>query len=123
MACIRWVGYVSHLCAESIFVKGGGFENGNQLVRCKRDELAFLVALEGEPEEQEVVDFNTGFQGGNLDFQYCVWGLFCDNVLEVFHEDSEVLRIGDNIHAEGESPPTGFDSGDKYCAWCCPDGH
>jgi len=74
-----WAGV---LVEREVFAKGGGFENGDQLVRHDGDELAFLVALGSEPEEGEVIDFDAGLQGGNLDLQHRVWGLFHDYVLE-----------------------------------------
>jgi len=74
-----WAGV---LIEREVFAKGGGFENGDQLVRRKGDELAFLIALGSEPEEGEVIDFDAGLRGGNLDLQHHVWGLFCDYILE-----------------------------------------
>jgi len=74
-----WAGV---LIEREVFAKGGGFENGYQLVRHEGDELAFLVALESEPKEGEVIDFDAGLRGGNLDLQHHVWGLFRDYILE-----------------------------------------
>jgi len=74
-----WAGV---LVEREVFAKGKGFENGDQLVRREGDELAFLVVLRSEPKEGEVIDFDAGLRGGNLDLQHCVWGLFRDYVLE-----------------------------------------
>ena len=106
-----WAGV---LVEWEVFAKGGGFENGDQLVRCEGDELAFFIALKSEPEEGEVIDFDAGLQGENLDLQHHVWGLFRDYVLEKLWEDSEVIRVWNGVRAEGDCPPAGLDSSNTY---------
>ena len=113
--CVRAQGVLGEawsgvLIEREVFAKGGGFEKRGQLVHCEGDKLAFLIALESEPKEWEVIDLDAGLRGGNLDFQHHVWGLFHDNILEKFWEDSEVICVWNGIHAKRECPPARLNS-------------
>ena len=68
--------------------------------------------LWNEPKEWEVIDFDAGLWGGDLNFQHCVWRLFRNDVLEELGEDGKVICIWDSVHAEGECPPARLNSSD-----------
>jgi len=72
--------------------------------------LAFVVVRRDEPEEQEVVDFDTGLRGGDLDLQVSESSDVGQDRPEHLVENVDVVIVRNVGGEEGETTPPRFNA-------------